>query len=486
MAVKTQWMEQFFMSVRTYVQLAQFSSGSASSPNDEDSATFTNSAVITTGDDGQLGGGDKHFTDVDGVWGVEGPSGSKVFTIPVKNFPNFDAGQEINTDRKAIGSPVKTAGTGYEILRGTSSPNVTYEIDVDAKTMIPFLWCLFQKGTVETFFDQNETPSAVNAAEMSFTPPKLTSTITDPASTEAYATLYKKMSLSAADGHVVSDATCSSMTLTGAEGEPFTCSADFNGRFFTTNFDHDAGSGGLATTLVNAYPENQPLMWHDAHVTIEDTAGSGVHYVVPCQSFNLTITPQILAKRYNSRWPIRYVVNDWEISGQLVMPWGGFGTSAGVVDQNYLLTKWIDDTNPTTINVTPFELYVTWVTDADWDYAIGDAITNAKVAILKDFQATDGTTGNFGKSASVNHTSGDFGIFMGMYPTNVSISGDDETMVTMDFDCVDIRSGNTVTQNSLDIKSLSAKHYGGTGSGNAAGMRQSGTSTTLTDVGQQT
>ena len=228
MAVKTQWMEQYFISVRSNVNLNSFSSGASTGQGDEESASFTNSSVITTGDASEaLGGGNKHFTDAVGTWGINGATTTKVFTVPLKNFPDFSPGQELVTSRRAIGSPVKTGGTGYEIMRGNSSPSTTYEFDVDQSTVIPFLWCLFQRGTTETGVDTSAAQNnSTVLSELSFTPAKLSALITDPAGTEAYATLFKKNSLAEADGHVISDAIVTSATFTGTEGEPFSASFD--------------------------------------------------------------------------------------------------------------------------------------------------------------------------------------------------------------------------------------------------------------------
>ena len=442
MAVKTQFMEQYFISLRKNVSLDDFSTGASA-------ASFNNSGTITTA-------GNKHVTDTAGIYGIAGQTTTKVFSVPVKNFPNFNSGQNIITNRKAIMSSVRTGGNGFEILRGTSAPTTVYEFDVDTHTIIPFLWSTFHSGATEVGVD-TAGASAYDFSVMEFNIPRLASGTT-PADAEAYATLFKRMSWNSADWHVNSDAVCTNLSFTGNEGDPFSCSAEFNGRFMKTGFDSDS----LNSAIVTAFPGHQPLMWHDAKITLEDeNDADDAHYIIPATSFSLNVVPQVMVKRYNNRWAMRYIINDWNITGSIQIPWGGIGASVDVVDKNYLLQRLVRDDAPTQINIQPFELFVFWVADSDWDWEVGKAFkTGAGPYTTMDDRVLDFTVlTSFGESATVTHGDGDFGIFMTVSPTDVTVGGEDETMITLNFDCVDQRSATAITNNALSIKAIDALNY---------------------------
>jgi len=398
-------------------------------------ASVTNAGVLTTY------GCDLFCTGADGTgtlgiplpYAMDGTNywkrTSEMFGVPVTNRPVFEMGQEINEYNKAIGTPVPTAGTGYNFLKGIIAPTTSFEFDFERHTALPFLAALFQRGFEDGATTKNMVFQFQDAE--------------DDATPYYFISAFKTQDFPL--GEVISDGVVTRMVLSGSENEPLKCTFDIMGRQYSTHdFHNEFGSSGPATGITDSvgtaisvkYPEINPLMWQDAFVTIgymatpSDTVSA--HYAVEATNFELTVTANMIPVRYNSRTPRRFVVGGYTVEGSISIPYG-----SGTVGGTYLADLLSYDSEA----VIPLPINLFWFpqTDNAWNVAPGTGVSTATMGSMVDID-------------DASHNEGDVHIGIGALLKGVPDENADETMLTINFTGADIREGNTVVQKALKMQ----------------------------------
>ena len=366
---------------------------------------------------------------------------SEGYGVPVTNRPTFEPGQEINEYNKAIGESVATAGTGYNFMKSYMMPTTTFEFDLDRRTALPFLFAFFQAGTTATALNDTDGDAGDDiAVSYLFELPDAA----DGPSPSYFISTFKTLDFP--DGELISDAVCTSMTLSGTENEPMKVSFELLGHMFTNQTFDQAGIISGSDVAVK-FAEADPLHWNNVDVLIGNTIATGAtagdtdtHTITEASSFELTITAATTARRYNSRNPMRFVNNGYSVEGSITIPYGAAGVGGSFL--NTLLTA-----NTTSIYPVPIDLFFLNTSIG----VVGDeTITSAAVIARRNMSLLTGSSGSY----TTVGTDGDLHIGVGAVLKSVSTSNDDETMITANFTGANIRSGNTVTQKAMRMSWL--------------------------------
>ena len=402
MADIQQWQALYAFSVRNAIDLAKSGPGNTG----VDITSVTNTGWVR-------GEGTNHFvaTTTGQVTGFVDAAGTKFFALPLTNRPSWAPNQEYVEADKAIGEVAPTAGVGYNYLRGIIGPTGSIEFEASPRMLIPFLWGLVHYGAAE----------GVSAQDSSFTFALPSSTAS---SVEAYISALRKFSTTSRDSQVLSDSVVTRMSFSSSEGGALEVSCDLLGRFL----DDDFVAGAHTFTSEpddeshNApsmnFMEENPLL----HQNMDCVIQVGTSYIVAeIASFDLTVTCEIVPKRYNNKFPIRYVIGGFTIEGSLSIPWGA--TSAG---GNKFLEDLINSSDVTAVDVDLTAIDFTWKA--------------TRLAIDTTYTST--TINTVARLLAI----GDFRLAVGALITDVSVEGEDESMLNVSFQGVNIRTANVVSQ----------------------------------------
>jgi hypothetical protein len=404
-----QWQALYAFSVRDAIDLAKTAIADAGA----DGTSVSNTGMVK-------GEGTQHFVATSSVCtGFVNASGDTFFALALNNRPSWEPGQEYVESDKAIGEVAPTAGTGYNFLRGIVGPTGSIEVQASTRTITPFLWGLVHKGASEdktTADDIKHTFELPSNAEPDV---------------EAYISALRRLSITTADSQVLSDSVVTRVGFTSAEGEALVMSVDLMGRYLDNDFEADAvageaGSGGDQdhnAPNLNFIEEN-PLLHQNMDCIIQNAAAE--HRVVECEGFDFTVTAEVVSKRYNNKFPIRYVIAGYTIEGSIRIPWGA--TDAG---GNLFLEKLTDTANPNNVDVSLTEIDLLW----------------KGTRLVLGTQYNDTTINTQARLLGL----GDLRIAIGALVTGVTVEGEDESMLNVAFQGVNIRSGNVVTQPAFGI-----------------------------------
>jgi len=406
MADLQQWQALYAFSVRDSIDLTKH--------KDDDTGPSVTS-VTNTG--WVRGEGIYHYV-ADGAGKTTGflsATGARAFGLPLTNRPHWVPNQEYVESDKAIGEVAPTAGTGYNYMRGIIGPTGSIEFQATPRTLIPFLWGLVHEGASE----------AVSASLSTFT-----FALPDSAnqSIEAYISALRRFSTDEEDSQQLSDSVVTSMGFSSSEGEALQVSCELLGRFLDTDFLAAASSGGTDEdhdAPVMDFIEENALLHQNMDCVLQTAAEQWT--VVEIASFDFTVTCEIIPKRYNSKFPIRYVIGGYTIEGSFSIPWAA--SNAG---GNKFLEDLIDTSDPDEVDVTLTSVDFMW--------------KGTRLAIGTEYD-------DEGTDVSVARTlaSGDFRIAVGALITDVSIEGEDESMLNVSFQGVNIRADNVIAQPAFGI-----------------------------------
>lgn len=442
MALLVPWMERYGFDWRRDVDLSKVVDATGSV--DATVTTVDNTAKVNTYDpsNSYVINAFKHQT-ADPVTAASGglgiiKSGSTItpittfFGVPTTNKPIFSPGQEILESNKAIGESAPTAGAGYNFKRGILAPSTTYELEADPKTITPFFWNMFQKGSLVD-------PTAGAGGDQYYYTFKLP-TAAQGAEPEMFANLINiKGGGSEAESHLLSDAVGTSLRLSSAENEALLMSQEFTGRHLGIVGD-DAGFS-QANVVLN-YAEVNPYLWQNVLVVIEDEVANN-HVVVDAASFELTLTAIIALTRYNSKFPKRFVITGYTIDGSLSIPW-----SAANVGANYFLKRLVRNDDPSLVDLSPIEVDLFWFHGVDAD--ISNLVSGSTIPKtggppnITDYR-------DLGTDTNVVKADKDLMISVGAVPKEAPTGGDNEILINLSFSGANIRSGNVITQDALEI-----------------------------------
>lgn len=182
--------------------------------------------------------------------------------IPLKNHgqSHFNSGQTVIDQRKATGSSYRKAGVGFEFQQGHKVPTTQWEWDVTSHNMINVLRTFF--GTSQERFYDNAAGYASGGYFAQFRP----FTASQP---DRFLTLYRKMSASTADSHQIVGAVASTLELSGAENETFSCRATFVGQDVSYTVNWGTAIGATNTYNTDAFDTSlEPLLWKNAYIAI--------------------------------------------------------------------------------------------------------------------------------------------------------------------------------------------------------------------------
>jgi len=409
MADAQQWQALYAFSVRDGIDLAKSAIGDTGA----DGTSVTNTGFVR-------GEGTQHFVVASTVCtGFVDDAGDTFFALPLTNRPSWDPGQEYNEADKAIGEVAPTAGTGYNFLRGIVGPTGSIEFQASTRAITPFLWGLVHKGATEDV-------TTANDIKQTFELPSASAP-----DVEAYISALRRFSTDSDDSQVLSDSVVTRIGFSSSEGEALSMSVDLMGRFLDNDFkatavSGEAGSGGDQDHNAPGldFIEENPLLHQNMDLIIQtDTAE---HTVVECENFDFTVTAEVVSKRYNNKFPIRYVISGYTIEGSISIPWGADNAGG-----NLFLEKLTDTANPSNVDVDLTAIDILWkgtrlVLGAQYD----DTTINTQARLL---------------------AVGDMRIAIGGLVTGVSGEGDDESMLNVSFQGVNIRAGNVVTQPAFGI-----------------------------------
>jgi len=441
------WNQLYAVALRRNVDLSEHLAGT-------DMATVTNAGVVSTQGRWLFCPGDPDTPA--GSYGI--PTGTswahadEVFGVPVTNRPVFEMGQEVNEYSKAIGTPVPTAGTGYNFLKGSIGPTTSFEFDFEKYTAMPFLFATFQRGASITKFDVGGLV-AYDGQEYLFQCPTSAAAPTP----SEFLSVAKTQDFPY--GELISDAIVTRMVLSGTENEPIKCTFDLLGRQYSTHdFANEFGTAGTAPALgiVTAddhigieYNEINPLMFQDCIVcignyldgaTLESTIQS--HLVVEASSFEITVTANLVPIRNNSRMPRRFVVSGYTVEGSISFPYG-----STTVGGTYLAELIMENTSV----IRPIPIDIFWLSSSTLLTAVGTTVPGTSIdttdmGYLRNMQ--------YGSVSDEDHAVGDLHIGVGALPKAAPDENADETMITLNFTGADIRSGNTVTAKAFRLSWL--------------------------------
>ena len=461
MAVVVPWQQLFGVALRSGVDFSITTNiadapsilPSTEAPTDEGEKLFFPGATAT----GSIGIPSDGGTAADD-WKLA----SEVYGVPVTNRPTFEPGQEINEYNKAVGESVATAGTGYNFMKSYMMPTTTVEFDLDRRTALPFLFAFFQAGSSEAVIPvDNESTAAGDRWGFLFELPDAA----DGPSPDYFISMFKTLDFPS--GELITDAVCTSMTLSGSANEPLKVSFELLGHMFTTqNFlTWTSEADGFTTGIVDSagavqvkFAEQDPYHWNNVDVAIgnvvSDTGAVTNHRIVECSGFELTITAATTARRYNSRNPMRFVNNGYSVEGSITIPYGTtYGATNGLSGD--VLSDFLIE-NTTSVFPVPIDLCF-------FDASIGapgsTPLSTTAMGLIRDMTTLEGS----GVTETTSHVEGDLHIGVGAVLKSVPSSSDDETMVTVNFTGANIRDGNAIS-----LKAMRMAFIEGAGESTAA------------------
>ena len=422
------WEELYGVCLRKDVSLVETSSADGNAPS-----VMSDGTLSTQGQklfDASNVHTDTTTGELIGIPGTDWKDASEKYGVPVTNQPIFEIGQEINEYNKAIGDSAPTAGVGYSFQRGTQQPTTTFEFDVDRYTALPFLVGMFQNGTTITKSSDSLTTDTLESREYLFTFPDAA----DGSTPTYYLSLFKTINFPS--GELISDAIPTSMTLTCGENEPLKASVSFLGaRFINTTFNSSTFSSAAGINNGGAvaveFAELNPYHWNDATVVID--MGGDNHYVVEASALSLTITNNVVTRRYNDRYAHKFVSNGYTVEGSLTIPYY-YDSSMNSETLKDILTS-------STVSVTPTPIDIFWFSSSLGE--IGSTITESAMSSYRDMNTNDGATWT--------REIGDLRIRINAVFQSIPDTPEDEVMLTLNFVGANIRSGNSVTSHAFEL-----------------------------------
>ncbi len=238
---------------------------------------------------------------------------SNIYAIPLIGHPAINHGQNILDVRKSTGLAYRHAGTGMEFQQTTRQPSTTWNFEVTAWNIAPFLWTLFQAGTSQagaTTYVKTFIPYA--EADQDF---------------EAWLTLIRKMSDGTANSHVAGGMIARSINFTAESGGALNANIEMIGYNSVTDFDLDAQA-----SLLN-FSTRASLLWQNATITLDGTP-------INIDGINFTITNNATSKFYDNVHPTKHLLGDFGVEGTVVIPWAQATEGA-----NSQITKFIAGTD---------------------------------------------------------------------------------------------------------------------------------------------
>jgi len=230
--------------------------------------------------------------------------------LAIIGYPNFDPGLNIIDTRKATGVPYRKT---IEYLQGDKDPTLSLEMDATILNLILIISSLVGDSIDEADASVYEKIFTIYSSMPSYTG-RSSDTLAD---TTLY-TLYQNTGV-ANESIRITDAICSSMTFSGAEGEPWKVTSEWMGAKYETDVDCSVGSHDFTIPTT----QNTPLMFRDAYIRL----GGGSNLEV--SSLSLTATSNLVAKHQASgrgsdqEYPNEFLWQDFTVSGSLVIPWNG-------------------------------------------------------------------------------------------------------------------------------------------------------------------
>lgn len=239
------------------------------------------------------------------------------FILPLTNRPNLGYGHTEVVTEKATGVSLKAYQTYYEYHKGVILPTVTLEMEYTPHLASLFMWLLFQNGVVE-----EGAPTYTK-----------TSTYWTSCVPEIYCNIVRVMSGSVADSFRIRGAICKSLSISSEKGSAWKLAAEMVGAYLDTDFN--------ASTAVLAYSERNTLVFSDIDYVYFNGDQSGDR-VYRLESFNLTITNNVIPKYYNSQNPVSFVLGRLDGSLDFKLSWAD--TAGGGMEFLNLIKTFADVT----------------------------------------------------------------------------------------------------------------------------------------------
>ncbi len=252
-----------------------------------------------------------------------------VYAYPLVGHPNFDPGQTVIDQRKAVGIATRRTGPGFEYQQGVKSPVTTWEFDANAYNLVLPLWLLFQKGTTEA------------ASGASFVKTYIAPTCTTGVEMEQFGVLLKRMECgSVTSAQRILGAVVRSITFTAESNTPLKVSVEFVGA--------DIGVAYNAQNAVLTFDTNDPLIWGASSTEVKiDPAGGGAGTEINVDSWSVTISNNVIGKQYGQSTVQKFIVQDFTVEGTIKVPWGAAAGGKNVLvedlisgDDMYMSLSW--------------------------------------------------------------------------------------------------------------------------------------------------
>lgn len=326
------WQNAYALSIRKGpLDLANRTASATSHNTTAEVASNTDDGVFTSNLDTNQYGGIAHFVSRNPATTTIGQvMGQKVkesatylnFGMPVIGNPDFSIGQQfIETQiRDGWASPRIAPSTGVSsIMRGGQSPTCNFDFLVTDRALISASSLFFQHGARE---------NTSSAGKKIFTFP----TSSDGSSPLYYGCFLRKMSASDSDGRMLSDAIATELTLRASQSEPLTASMSLLGRVFVGDVNcADIGKGSPDVVPDFTLYNGRNYLLQNCVCTIF-IPSEAKHIVVPIESFSLTARTNPSVSRYNTFFPLSFVMGDYSLEGSITIPAGGIGTYASSVN----------------------------------------------------------------------------------------------------------------------------------------------------------
>jgi hypothetical protein len=232
--------------------------------------------------------------------------------------PSINPGIEITTTPKTTGLAELSTGAsaiGKELTLVRKRPAFsTGAMGLTQNKMTVFGWSLFQKGVTEgaaSTYTKTMIPYVAGQPDCEMWL-EIGRSIGDPASATGY-------------GHVLTGCICTSMAISGSQGERFTMNCELMGRTFRDNYIHTASNFTPETAADHVFLN---YSW-----TLGGTAAN-------LQSVNFTITNNATALGYNSLVPTAYSLGRIGVSGEFSL-----AMSTATIGDNAQIDNWVSGTD---------------------------------------------------------------------------------------------------------------------------------------------
>lgn len=215
---------------------------------------------------------------------------------------------------KYHGEAARFGGDGGEIQQTTYGVNTTLEFDASASTLAPFLWTIFQKGSIES----DDAPYVKGFS------------LYQDAGCQAWLTIVKKLygrdSTYGAVSHRIYGAIATSLNISGSEGEVMKASASIQGAGLSTDANNvpnrDASSDTFVSDGVN------PFHFSDANFLIYDSSDHK-WMRLDVTSFDLTVSTDPAFRYYTNSSIQKFILKRLTVEGSITFPWGGAHLDTG-------------------------------------------------------------------------------------------------------------------------------------------------------------